>query len=144
MAIVPSLAFAGAATAQSGVSAVQAFGLIGTWAIDCAKPASRDNIQLNYAEANGAIVLSRSGGPDAKDSFQVRSAKLLAPDLIETVERDLGVPPADAAATEMTVVLRKVGDKIRVWKTSAAGMVLVDEGKVVGTGTAGMAMTRCK
>jgi hypothetical protein len=137
-------ALAGAAAAQSVAKAVQEFGLIGTWAIDCGKPAARDNIQVSYAAEGGEVILSRDGGPDARDSLLVRSARLMAPDLIETVERNRDMPLKDTGATEMTVVLRKTGGKIRIWKTTAAGMTLVDEGKVVGTGATGMAMAKCK
>ena len=138
------LACAGAARAQSVARTAQEFGLTGTWAIDCGKPASRDNIQVTYAREGNELILARDGGGDARDSLLIRSARLLAPDLIETVERNRDMPLKDAEATEMTVVLRKTGGKIRIWKTTAAGMTLVDEGKVVGTGTTGLAMAKCK
>ncbi len=143
-ALVAPLMFVGAAQAQSAAQAAREFGLIGTWAIDCGKPASRDNIQVTYAVKGGDVVLSRDGGPDARDSLLIPSAKLLAPDLLQTVQRNGDMPPKDAEATEMTVELRKTGGKIRIWKTTAAGMTLVEQGKVVGTGTAGMAMAKCR
>lgn len=49
LALAPG--FAGAARAQSVPAIVQQFGLIGTWSLDCSKPASPENGRSTYMVA---------------------------------------------------------------------------------------------
>lgn len=145
------LAVASAAWAQGVASAVQQFGLLGTWALECGKPASADNNWSTYVVDGDKVMRkdnrgknSGSGGDAAVDML-VRTAKILAPDLLQIQERGANMPAEMAAEWETTVVLRKDGlNKIRIWKSTMGGKTTVDNGKVVGAGSDTWAMSRCK
>ncbi len=142
-----ALATAGTAQAQSVPDVVRQFGLLGTWALDCGKPASPENSWSTYV-ASGDKVLRKddrgSGGDKAVDML-VRTAKLLAPDLLQVQERGADMPPDLAATWETTVVLRKESaNRFRIWKSSMGGKTTVDNGKVVSGGGDTWAMSRCR
>ena len=145
MALAPC--FAESARAQSVPAVVQQFGLIGTWSPDCGKPASPENNWSTYVVSGDKVLRKddRGSGGDKAVDMLVRTAKLLAPDLLQVQERGADMPSDLAAAWETTVVLRKEGaNRIRIWKSSMGGKTTVDNGKVVSGGGDTWAMSRCK
>jgi hypothetical protein len=77
-AVLIALIADGSAKADSTTDAVKRWGLIGTWAVDCGKPAARGNTYLSYAiEPDGIAVHSRDFG-DGKDSQEILAAEVTA------------------------------------------------------------------
>ena len=72
--LVASIGLADAAAAQPVVDAATRWGLIGTWALDCSKPASSSNGYLIYVVRAGKVVHERDFG-DRRDSNDVQQAR---------------------------------------------------------------------
>jgi hypothetical protein len=71
--------------AQTVFETVARWGLIGTWATDCTRPASQANYRLTYvARAGGRVFHERDFG-DRRDSREIRAATLRSGGLIEVV-----------------------------------------------------------
>lgn len=116
------------------------FGLLGTWAIDCAQPASADNEYSIYAvSASGEATLSYSRGEPYRDIvYAIQTAdreaeNRLALQVLHMPERI----PVD-------LVLLKEGGAVRVWSSHAAdGRLLVIEGVIAGNGKQSPRFKRC-
>ena len=140
------MGIAGLAYAQGVAGVLQGFGLIGTWAPDCSQPASSDNIQSIYSLSGAEAILTHDGGATArKDSYAVRTAKLVGTDSLLIQVRSRDMPPEMAAEAELSITLRKVGSKVQIWKqTAPGGIVLTEDGKIPATGTATLPMAHCR
>ena len=68
------IASAGSAKAQSVADAATRWGLIGTWSLDCTKPASSSNGYLMYVVRAGKVVHERDFG-DRRDTNDVQQAR---------------------------------------------------------------------
>jgi hypothetical protein len=69
------LALADGAAAQSVADVASRWGLIGTWSLDCSKPASGSNGYLSYAvRAGGKVAHERNFG-DRSDTNDVQQAR---------------------------------------------------------------------
>ena len=139
-ALAAALAFvASAASAQTPESAVKEFGLLGTWAADCTKPAAKDNIHSRYEAKDGQVLNLHDAGPDfVEEAYTVRGAKADGTDrlALSTVSR---------AGRQAEIVLRRIGDKMQVWRVTAAdGFQPVNEGKYIVTDAPIPALSRCK
>jgi hypothetical protein len=140
------MGIAGLAHAEGTAGVLQGFGLIGTWAPDCSQPASRDNIQSIYSLSGADVILTHDGGANAsKDSYAVRTAKLVGTDSLLIQVRSLDMPPEMAAEAELSITLRKVGPKVQIWKqTAPGGIVLTEDGRIPATGTSTLPMSHCR
>ena len=78
------LATSEASLAQTVADTASRWGLLGTWRIDCSKPASRSDGDLQYVVRGGALFHEREFG-DARDSSSVVSARTKADGSIEIV-----------------------------------------------------------
>lgn len=72
--LVASIVLAEAATAQSVADAATRWGLIGTWSLDCTKPASTTNGYLIYVVRAGKVVHERDFG-ERRDTNDVQQAR---------------------------------------------------------------------
>ena len=80
--VIPFLLLTASAQAQSAASAVQDFGLFGTWAVECSQPPSPTNEHavVSLAPVDTIWVLN-DFGPDYEDMvYRVVEAKRVAPD----------------------------------------------------------------
>ncbi len=120
--------------------ALEQFGLLGTWAVDCAHPASPSNEYAVYSVLpSGAATLTYPRGAPYRDIiYVIRTAERVAEDRLAL--RVLRVPekiPVD-------LVLLKTGDAIRVWSSHASdGRMLVIDGIIAGNGVASPRFERC-
>jgi hypothetical protein len=74
LVLAASAALATGAAAQTVADTLQRWGLIGTWSLDCSKPASSGNGYLSYvARAGGKVAHERNFG-DRSDSNDVQRA----------------------------------------------------------------------
>lgn len=72
------------ASAQSVADQASAWGLLGTWAVDCSLPPSRTNAHLSYVRKGQSVVHRRDFG-DARDEHAVVAARLLPDSSLEVV-----------------------------------------------------------
>jgi hypothetical protein len=72
--LAADMALAQGAAAQSVTDTVNRWGLIGTWALDCTKPASSSNGYLTYVVRGAKVAHEREFG-DRRDSNDVQQAR---------------------------------------------------------------------
>jgi hypothetical protein len=128
---------------QSPVGAVQEFGLIGTWALDCSRPPGPANAYANFAlTPEGAVELRDDFGPDYDDmvyriveATRVGSFRLAMRQVLTTDDRIV-----------LDTVTLKAAGRIRNWSSQFAdgsaslvedGLLHSDEGRETSW------MTRC-
>ena len=107
------------------------FGLLGTWAVDCARPASAANEYSIYAvSAAGEATLAYARGKPYRDIvYAIGTAQPVAEDRIAL--QVLRLPEKIA----VDIVLRKESGTIRVWSShSSGGRMLVIDGVITGNG----------
>ena len=106
-----------AANAQSVANTIAEFGLIGTWATDCAQPASSSNYLTVYAiKLPGEVSRTHYDKPDhVHDTYKITSANRQASDMLlyEQVW-DLESSPADVAGNRMQVLLNMANGKFQI------------------------------
>jgi hypothetical protein len=126
------------ARAESVGEAAEKWGLLGTWAIDCTKPPSRENGYLAYAR-NGEQVVHRRDFGDLSDTHWVTGAKLLSGGAIEIVMDISGF------AQTRTMVLVKTGDgrSRTISNRDDAGRFSIKDGKFIANGKPAPWQTRC-
>ena len=139
------LALAGLALGSAGAGAqsvaivLAEFGMIGTWAASCTTPPSRDNIHSRFEVRGSEVVNVHDAGPTfLEDVFVVRSAKHAGIDLLllQTVSK---------AGKESLITMRRIGDKMQVWRVVAAdNSVPVNDGKVTADDAVIPALSKCK
>ena len=119
---------------------LQQFGLLGTWAIDCARPASPDNEYSIYrVSASGEATLAYARGEPYRDiAYAIRTAQLVTEQRLSL--QVLRLPekiPVD-------LVLRKDGDAVQVWSSHTPnGRMLVIDGVITGNGAPSPRFERC-
>lgn len=129
-----------AARPADDIAAARAWGILGTWRIDCAAPPSRANGSLTYAVRDGRLVHPRDFG-DVRDELQVQSARVLPNGRFEFVIRF----PDDGQRRRFTVVKGDDG-RIRVMDNVAVGTrdYSIRDGSLVATGKPSRWQTRCE
>jgi hypothetical protein len=137
ISLLPSLA-----QAQSTASAIQEFGLIGTWAGECREAAGPANNHATYAAApSGAVQLRYQAGEGYEDSiYDIVEAKLVAPDRLSMRQ----VLAGNDKVT-LDIVLMKENGRIRIWSSAFPdGTPLVEDGVLTtATGRETRWMARC-
>jgi hypothetical protein len=117
------------------------FGLLGTWAIECALPASPENEYSIYAvsPSGGATLSYARGGPYRDIVYEIRTATPVAEARLAL--HVLGLPGRYA----VDLVLLKEGDTVRVWSSHTPdGRMLVIDGVITGNGRPSPRFTRCR
>jgi hypothetical protein len=121
--------------------ALQQFGLLGTWAIDCARPASPANEYSIYAvSASGGATLTYARGEPYRDIvYTIRTAAPVADDRMAL--QVLRLPEKFS----VDLVLRKKGDTVQVWSSHGPdGRMLVIDGVIAGNGSESPRFKRCE
>jgi len=122
------LAGSRAANAETVGQVLKNFGLLGTWANDCSKPASSNNYHTIYeATSNGDVRRTYYNEPNKNkiySQFVIKRVSRVAADQIlyeQEGQDDL-----------QYVVLKKIANRYRIFSNhSRAGKVFVQEGKYV-------------
>jgi hypothetical protein len=148
LAAVLATAAVETANAQSVADTVAEFGLIGTWATDCAQPASSSNFLTVYAiKPSGEVSRTHYDKPDhVHDNYKITSAKRQAPDMLlyEQVW-DLESSPADVAGNRMQVLLNMVDDKYQIVSSQGSdGSFFVKDRKFPNSGDASPWQSKCQ
>lgn len=139
LALAALALIAGAAHAQTAESVVADFGLMATWASDCAKPPAKDNIHSRFEVRDGQLVNIHDAGPDfVEEVYTVRAAKPAGVDL-------LAIQTTSKARKETEITFRRVGDKMQIWRVVGAdGFAPVNDGKYIVNDAPIQALSRCK
>jgi hypothetical protein len=128
---IASLSLAAGANAQPAANAVQEFGLLGAWAIECSQLPSPQNEHTTFTIADtGGVRLRNDFGRDYDEMvYRVTSAKRVGADKVALRQ----VLMADSRIVLDTVILKN-DDRVRVWSSHGLdGLALVSEGTIPGT-----------
>ena len=146
---VAALAMATVATAhaQSAANTMAEFGLIGTWATDCAQPASTRNYLTIYAiKPSGEVSRTYGDAPGhVLNIYKITSAKRQARDLLSYDQVwDFAGSPANIAANRMQVLLNMVDDKYQIVSSQGSdGSFFVKDRKFPNSGDESPWQFRC-
>jgi hypothetical protein len=119
---------------------LQQFGLLGTWALDCARAASPDNEYSIYAVSpSGEATLSYSRGlPYLDIVYAIMAAERVASDRLALQVLHMSERMA------VDLVLLKQGDTVRVWSSHTPdGRMRVIDGVITGNGKESPRFRRC-
>jgi hypothetical protein len=128
------LAVASPAAAETSAAAMRAFGLIGTWSVDCATDMTQPCVDIDRCFPRLTFTVPLRGNPvrevlsptaEAGKVFrgaaEIESAALIADDKIRITTTDSVRPVGPDTPTSRTsdetweTVYRKSGDTLRVW-----------------------------
>jgi hypothetical protein len=136
------------ANAQSVANTVAEFGLIGTWATDCAQPASTNNYHTIYAiKPSGEVSRTYYDAPGhVLSNYKITSAKRQARDMLSYEQVwDFEGSPANIAGNRMQVLLNMVDNKIQVVSSKGSdGSFFVKDRKFPNSGDETPWQFRCQ
>lgn len=134
-AAINSTAGAGTLTAT-----VEQWGLLGSWAVDCAARPDRDKgALLTYEIRKDGRVMYRRDFGEAKDENEVVSATVGAEDLLNVMVYF----PSLHQTREFGLLLAKDGSLRAIYNRSERGEYTIRDGKYVATGAPTPAQRRC-
>jgi len=130
----------GAVHSQSVEQIVSEFGLLGTWATDCSRPATALNIHTVYSLSGGGVRLTYRYGPVERANSIITRAERLSPDQILYEEE-----PVDGERGRVEVVLAMTGGRIQVWRSRRPnGQLLVQDGRFTSDGAESPKQDKCR
>jgi len=139
-AVIPWIAFAPLAHAETLAATVEEWGLLGSWAIDCAVRPDRDKGALLTYEVRGdGRVMYRRDFGDAKDENEVVSATVNAEGLLNLMVYF----PSLHQTREFGLLLTKGGSLRAIYNRSERGEYTIRDGKYVKTGAPTPPQQRC-
>jgi hypothetical protein len=148
LAAVLATATVETANAQSVANTVAEFGLIGTWATDCAQPASTNNYLTIYAiKPSGEVSRTYYDAPGhVLNIYKITGAKRQARDMLSYEQVwDFAGSPANIAANRMRVLLNMVDDKYQIVSSQGSdGSFFVKDRKFPNSGDESPWQSKCQ
>ena len=147
--LVAALAMASVETAnaQSVANTIAEFGLIGTWAADCAQPASSNNFLTVYAiKPSGEVSRTYYDQPDhVYNNYKITSAKRQTSDMLSYEQVwDFKGSPANIAGDRVQVLLNMADNKFQIVSSQGSdGSFFVKDRKFPGSGDETPWQSRC-
>ena len=134
------IAFAPMASAESLAATVEQWGLLGSWAVDCAIRPDRDKGALLTYEISkdGRVVYRRNFG-EARDESEVVSATVDAEGLLNLMV----FFPSLHQTREFGLLLSQDGSLRAIYNRSDRGEYTIRDGKYVKTGAPTPQQQRC-
>lgn len=136
-----------AANAQSVANTIAEFGLVGTWASDCAQPASSSNYLTVYAiKSSGEVSRTYYDAPGhVYNNYKIVSANRQAPDtLLYRQVWDTEGKPANMAGDRIDVVLNMADNKFQIVSSQGSdGSYFVKDRKYPSDGSESPWQFRC-
>jgi hypothetical protein len=134
------VAFEPAAGAESLAATVEQWGLLGSWAIDCAVRPDRDKGALLIYEIrkDGRVMYRRNFG-ETKDENEVVSATVSADGMLNVMVYF----PSLQQTREFGLLLSKQGSLRAIYNRSERGEYTIRDAKYVATGAPTPAQQRC-
>lgn len=134
------VAFTPAAGAESLAATIEQWGLLGSWAVDCAVRPDRDKgALLTYEIRKDGRVMYRRNFGEAKDENEVVSAMVNADGLLDVMVYF----PLLQQTREFGLLLSKQGSLRAIYNRSERGEYTIRDGKYVATGAPTPAQQRC-
>ncbi|MHC2621438.1 hypothetical protein ACVIW2_003470 [Bradyrhizobium huanghuaihaiense] len=134
------VAFIPLARADTLAATVEQWGLLGSWAVDCAVRPDRDKgALLTYEIRTDGRVMYRRNFGDARDENEVVSATVNA----EGVLTVMVYFPSLHQAREFGLLLDKDGSLRAIYNRSERGEYTIRDGKYVATGVPTPVQQRC-
>jgi hypothetical protein len=134
------IAFTPAAGAETLSATVEQWGLLGSWAVDCAARPDRDKgALLTYEIRKDGRVMYRRDFGDARDESEVVSATVNA----EGVLNVMVYFPSLKQTREFGLLLSKQGSLRAIYNRSERGEYTIRDGKYVATGAPTPPQQRC-
>ncbi|SDI64496.1 hypothetical protein SAMN05216338_10279 [Bradyrhizobium sp. Rc2d] len=134
------VALASAARAETLAATVEQWGLLGSWAVDCAVRPDRDKrALLTYEIRKDGRVMYRRNFGDARDENEVVSATVNAEGLLNVMV----FFPSLHQTREFGLLLQKDGSLRAIYNRSERGEYTIRDGKYVATGAPTPAQQRC-
>jgi hypothetical protein len=134
------IAFASLARAETLAATVEQWGLLGSWAVDCAARPDRDKgALLTYEIRKDGRVMYRRNFGDAKDENEVVSATVNAEGLLNVMVYF----PSLQQTREFGLLLSKQGSLRAIYNRSERGEDTIRDGKYVKTGAPTPPQQRC-
>jgi hypothetical protein len=147
LAVVLAMATVETANAQSVADTVAEFGLIGTWANDCAQPASSSNYLTVYAiKGSGEVSRTYYDKPGhVYNNYKITSAKRQAPDMLSYQQVwDFEGSPANIAGDRVQVLLNMADNKFQIVSSQGSdGSFFVKDRKYPGSDDESPWQLRC-
>jgi hypothetical protein len=135
------------ANAQSVANTIAEFGLIGTWATDCAQPASTGNFLTIYAiKPSGEVSRTYYDQPGhVYNTYKITNAKRQAPDMLSYEQVwDFEGSPANIAGDRVRVLLNMADNKFQIVSSQGSdGSFFVKDRKYSGAGDESPWQSRC-
>ena len=139
-AAVVWMALTSTAGAESLAATVEQWGLLGSWAVDCAARPDRDKgAVLTYEIRNDGRVMYRRNFGDARDENEVVSATVDAEGVINVMVYF----PSLRQTREFGLLLSKQGTLRAIYNRSERGEYTIRDGKYVATGAPTPPQQRC-
>lgn len=139
-AVVLWVAFTSMAGAETLAATVEQWGLLGSWAVDCAARPDRDKgALLTYEIRKDGRVMYRRNFGEAKDENEVVSATVNAEGLLDVMV----FFPALHQTREFGLLLQKDGSLRAIYNRSERGEYTIRDGKYVATGAPTPVQQRC-
>lgn len=139
-AAVLSIAFASTASAETLAVTVEQWGLLGSWAVDCAAKPDRDKrALLTYEIGKDGRVMYRRNFGDARDENEVVSATVNAEGLLNVMVYF----PSLQQTREFGLLLAEDGTLRAIYNRSERGVYTIKDGKYVATGAPTPPQQRC-
>lgn len=140
IAAVLWIAFTSFARAETLAATVEQWGLLGSWAVDCAARPDRDKgALLTYEiQKDGRVTYRRNFG-DARDENEVVSATVNAEGLLNLMV----FFPSLHQTREFGLLLAKDGSLRAIYNRSDRGEYTISDGKYVKTGAPTPPQQRC-
>lgn len=140
IALCVALCFASSASAETAADVARKWGLLGTWAIDCAKPAKRrpGNTISYEVTADGGLVYRRDFNPS--DNNEVADARI-EPD--DTLILSIVLPQYKNQRRENGIEMRFDGSIRSVFNRGVDGTYTIRDGRFVHNGKPTPILRKC-
>ena len=135
-ALTAAMALIGPAVAADS-DELKKFGLIGTWAVNCAQPDSASNPYVIYAVKDGSpFWILRMG--DLQARYGMRQLKVIGEDVLDYIDGP------DQAGRMHHMQLKKTGARFRsLSSTREDGSAVIADGKFVASGAPTLVFENC-
>lgn len=134
------IALASTAGAETLAATVEQWGLLGSWAVDCAAKPGRDKgALLTYEIRKDGRVMYRRNFGDARDENEVVSATVNAEGLLNVMVYF----PSLQQTREFGLLLAEDGTLRAIYNRSERGVYTIKDGKYVATGAPTPPQQRC-
>jgi hypothetical protein len=140
LVVALTVAFAGAANAETVAQIFEAFGMLGTWAEHCKAPASDTNWYVEYSALPSGLVSRRHfKGAEPSFEYEISSAKISGDHI------SFSMSTVDPRHRGFGVELVKRGGRYKVWESANEyGHSQVIDGLAADTRVATNWQTKCR